>query len=79
MNNETRKNETMTARDTLAALLQEAWSPSEPALTTGTDNILDACSHNLIDEHFRLAELAAGGDVAAIAELRTMLGLPLIV
>ena len=69
----------MTGRDTLATLLIEAWEPWEPALPVGTDNILEACDHNLVDEHYRLAELAADGDVSAVAELRTMLDLSLFV
>ena len=60
----------------LADLVREA-NPCDKLPDDVLELLVD-CRHNFIDRHYRLADQAANGDVPAIAELRTMIGLPVI-
>lgn len=64
-----------TANEILASLIREA-NPSDAGIVgLSADATVDACSHNLAPEHYRLAESAANGRISAIVELRKMMGL----
>lgn len=64
---------TAKAAKVLADMIRES---SREALPADDHALLVACGHNICQGWYADAERAAGGDVAAIADLREAIGLP---